>query len=767
MRDLDEVIFGILSEKDIRDMAVCQIDNPKLCNSDKNGGYGTVYDPRLGPIENNKPCETCGMDIWKCCGHFAFIELNEPIIHPLFYKRVVDFLKCICIKCNKLLITEDQINLNNFTKLRSTKRFDKILEKVEKIDICPSCSQPQPDIKYSSTDNNISMVYKQKDKGKISIVIPVDDIKRTFENLTDEDVKLLGFDYKLVHPKSLIMTVFPVIPYCFLKDTIVLTNNGYKNIQDIDLKDKLYSHTGKFQKINEIFIREYTGDKIINIKVIYHPNIIKCTPEHPFYIKEPLSKVPSWIEAGDLKENQYVGMKRNMNNIIPDFLTNDIACEEIWYFFGIFLSKGYLIRNKFCIIVNNENVKKISELLTLLDVNHNIIKTNYIECNNSVMYSILNDFGNIGNKKIPNWIQDAPIKYIKKFLEGFDYKRNIAMRKNVAFSLQLLFMKLGKILEIKKSGKKDNYILDILEDSDDILIEEDYIWYKICKIEKEVNYCSTVYNFEVNEDNSYCVENIMSHNCARPFVLADGQTCDDDLTIQIVEIIKANNHLKIEDETQSNETKRQKFIQTLKFRISTFYNNSQGRAKHTTNGRPIKGLKERITGKDGLIRSNIMGKRGEFTARTVIGPDPTLKMGQLGVPADIAKVLTVPVQVTNYNYDYLNKLVNEGKVNIVKTKDGEKINIPHHIFNRGTRLNHGDVIVRKDQITGKEIEIVINNGKDMVKLGDKLKRNGEFIKGISYPEKRLYHLNIGDICDRQLQNGDIVLLNRQPTKLLY
>ena len=133
------------------------------------------------------------------------------------------------------------------------------------------------------------------------------------------------------------------------------------------------------------------------------------------------------------------------------------------------------------------------------------------------------------------------------------------------------------------------------------------------------------------------------------------------------------------------------------------------------------------------------------------------------MPQEIANNLTVPVQVTNYNYDYLTKLVNNGKVNIVKTKDGEKINIHHHIFNRGTRLNHGDIIIRKDDKSGIEIEIVINNGKEMLKPGDKLKRNDEFIKNIKYPEKRKYHLNIGDICERQLQNGDIVLLNRQPT----
>jgi len=186
--------------------------------------------------------------------------------------------------------------------------------------------------------------------------------------------------------------------------------------------------------------------------------------------------------------------------------------------------------------------------------------------------------------------------------------------------------------------------------------------------------------------------------------------------------------------------------------------------KHTTNGRAIKGLKERLTGKEGLIRTNLMGKRCEQTGRTVIGPDPTLKMGQLAVPEDMANNLTVPVQVTTYNLDYLTKLVNDGKVNYVLKDNGKtKINLENALFSRGTRLNHGDIILRKDEETGKDIEIVVNNGKDMLKPGDRLKRNGEFITDIKYPEKRKYILNIGDVCERKLMDGDIVLLNRQPT----
>ena len=117
LRELEEITFGIFSPDEIRAISVAKIDSSKLCTSDKSSGYGTVYDPRLGTVENGKKCETCAQTIWHCPGHWGHIELNEAIIHPLFYKQVVNFLKCFCIKCFKLLITEDQINLNGLNKL--------------------------------------------------------------------------------------------------------------------------------------------------------------------------------------------------------------------------------------------------------------------------------------------------------------------------------------------------------------------------------------------------------------------------------------------------------------------------------------------------------------------------------------------------------------------------------------------------------------------------------------------------------------------------
>ena len=246
--------------------------------------------------------------------------------------------------------------------------------------------------------------------------------------------------------------------------------------------------------------------------------------------------------------------------------------------------------------------------------------------------------------------------------------------------------------------------------------------------------------------------------CARPYVKADGNMCDDDLTNQYIEIIKTNNHLAIPNENSKkelSEVKRQKHLSTLKFRVLTTFNNGQGKAKHTTNGRAIKGIKERLAGKEGQIRTNLMGKRCNQTGRTVIGPDPTLKLGQLGVPYEMAETLTFPERVTAFNIKKLQDLVNEGKVDSILKPDGiTRINLKR--FRRGSRLINGDIIIR-----GIE-RIPVVSGRELVMEGDNVERNGELVDKI-IPANRNYNISEEWIVERQLQDGDYVLLNRQPT----
>lgn len=262
--------------------------------------------------------------------------------------------------------------------------------------------------------------------------------------------------------------------------------------------------------------------------------------------------------------------------------------------------------------------------------------------------------------------------------------------------------------------------------------------------------------------------------CCRPYVMSDENCCDDDLTYQLTEIIKNNQYLSEEYLTKTELKRKKSMLQSsllstsdiqqkhftnLKFRISTYFNNSKKKAKHAATARPITGLKERIAGKEGQIRHNLLGKRCDQSGRTVVGPDPTLKLDELGIPVEMAEILTIPVHVTPFNINYLTDIVNSNKANfLIKYSDPKRsINLKNIINFRGTLLYFGDVVERGDQ------RIIITDTKFELKEGDAIIRNGKKLKDIKYPEMKKITLDIGDIVKRQLTNGDYVLLNRQPT----
>jgi DNA-directed RNA polymerase beta' subunit len=245
----------------------------------------------------------------------------------------------------------------------------------------------------------------------------------------------------------------------------------------------------------------------------------------------------------------------------------------------------------------------------------------------------------------------------------------------------------------------------------------------------------------------------------RPMVILEDKYCDDDLTIQYIEIIKVNKNIELKKENGFLEI--EKYLKILYFRISSLFNNSSGKSKHNTNGKVIKGIKERLATKNGLMRENLMGKRVEQSARTVIGPDPTLCMNELSIPEEFSKILTIPERVNQHNIDKLTKLVQNGKANFIKKISAEKkdeiheINLQYALKKKGTRLIQGDIIIRN----GREIKY---DSKMNLLPNDFIIRDNSLIPFEPDITKEI-KLEIGDIIERCLQDGDYLILNRQPT----
>ena len=201
----------------------------------------------------------------------------------------------------------------------------------------------------------------------------------------------------------------------------------------------------------------------------------------------------------------------------------------------------------------------------------------------------------------------------------------------------------------------------------------------------------------------------------RPSVTMDTSLrSQDDLTHKLSEIVRSNINLEKAIEKDSGVSEH---INLLQFHINSYIDNElpgQPQATQRT-GRPIKGINQRLKSKEGRVRGNLMGKRVDFSARTVITAEPNIMLDELGVPVEIARNLTFPETVTNFNKHVLQKYVDIG------TK-------PIELYDVGAKY------VTKNDGTMMDLRFTNN-----------------------------LELEVGDVVDRHMKDGDLVVFNRQPT----
>ena len=206
--------------------------------------------------------------------------------------------------------------------------------------------------------------------------------------------------------------------------------------------------------------------------------------------------------------------------------------------------------------------------------------------------------------------------------------------------------------------------------------------------------------------------------------MLSSSSIDDDLTHKLVDIIKNNENLKNAkgDGSLSRTSSVNDDFMLLQFHVATFYaNDIMGLPKSQQKNKKVtKSLSKRLKGKEGRVRGNLMGKRVDFSGRTVITSDPYMALNQVGIPLIIAKNLTYPEIVTKNNINYLKKLVKNGQ-----------------------RIYPGANFVRKN--------IIDNHGKEYMRTYH-----------LKYREKPVV-ISPGDIVERHLVDGDIVIFNRQPS----
>ncbi len=202
----------------------------------------------------------------------------------------------------------------------------------------------------------------------------------------------------------------------------------------------------------------------------------------------------------------------------------------------------------------------------------------------------------------------------------------------------------------------------------------------------------------------------------RPSItLETGDRSEDDLTHKLVDIMRINQRLEVNINAGAPQLIIEDLWELVQYHVTTYFNNETSNippARHRS-GRPLKTLSQRLKGKEGRFRYNLSGKRVNFSARTVISPDPMISIDEVGVPLSIAEEMTVPIHVTNWNMEFCKQFVTS------------------------TEYPHAEYVIRQD---GKRIRVTDAARQEI-----------------------LDSMASGYVVERQLMNGDVVLFNRQPS----
>lgn len=277
-------------------------------------------------------------------------------------------------------------------------------------------------------------------------------------------------------------------------------------------------------------------------------------------------------------------------------------------------------------------------------------------------------------------------------------------------------------LECTTSGCKKNPIYDVKESKEKITI---FIRIQEKLIEKDIKEVYRILSVISNKDAQILGFTNGAHPknfiltalpvippCARPPNIVDNTECHDHITIMYHNIVKYNRIIGQSAKISANE--RNEAIKALTDNIHHLFDNTDKRFKTASksSSQPYNTITSRIKGKDAVIRQAIQGKRVNFSARSVAGPDPTLKMDEVGIPKIMAPYLTKKEIVNSYNIEFLKQLFKENKITFVKPVTGE----------------FKGMLVKVNEFNKDKIE-----------------------------------LHIGDEVERHLMNGDYVIANRQPT----
>ncbi len=228
MKKIDAVEFQILSPARIRKMSALEIKTPDTYDKDGYPMEGGLMDPHLGVINPGLRCKTCGQKMKQCPGHFGSLELERPVIHSEFSRKVEILMHATCQSCGRIVLPEDKLQtLHNElqTKPENSESIPKkIVLRAKKVKKCPHCKTVKDKILLDKPTN----FFLEKER-----IYPT-QIREWIEKIPDTDLKLFGYSQERIRPEWFIVNVLPVPPIT-IRPSITL-ESGIKSEDDLTHK---------------------------------------------------------------------------------------------------------------------------------------------------------------------------------------------------------------------------------------------------------------------------------------------------------------------------------------------------------------------------------------------------------------------------------------------------------------------------------------------------------------------------------------------------
>lgn len=377
---------------------------------------------------------------------------------------------------------------------------------------------------------------------------------------------------------------------CFTSDTQILTINGYKAINEVVVGDMVLSHTGNWRKVLKIGNNKNTKTRIIK----GYGNIgIETTDEHPFYTRNSYREWnnslrtssrkftnPNWIEAKNLKNNSF----NSIRQINTEGTNNNY---NFWYMIGRYTGDGWYRKTKrkyrhnsyiyqFIICCGKKEFNELKNHFNNFGFKYNFSEERtgfkFRICSMKLVNFVTSIGKGASNKVIhPNLFRES-LQNKKAFLDGLFDSDGYYMNKFNKFKLTTTSHKLAlgvqqlitdvysqpaslelnkrpnkTIIEGRLVNQKDTYVVSFKKDTrkqDKAFFENGYSWIPV-KSNEETKEFKTVYNLEVEIDNSYTANNIVVHNC-QGFSFAGKQlNFDDPRSKLFFEFVRILNELKV------------------------------------------------------------------------------------------------------------------------------------------------------------------------------------------------------------------------------